>query len=350
MVTKNRKSHLSLKFLLLVSFLFFTALVSPLQANAESLHSWGLTKQNTTSFLSQKIDLLPTFKNPSSSYNLFMKKHRQDIEIMQSTLNLPDLTPQTANMYHQALFSYDLLPESSRSELLAFCDWFENDFENQATLQEIAQIEREVASKTISKQDACEIVMALCPETTANEAASVKLLKSNTFSTLATSKSKKGFNVKKATAYAKKYGPEGKYNRKFGYEKKWIFFAADCTNFASQILNAGGVSMVYYSDTHKGWWWKSKTKKSVSWTRANTFKNYMGSRYKTKRWGSFKSNVKAGDFIGLDSGSDGSVDHIGYVCEKSSKKGLKIAQHSRDYVAWNGSWPNASGTYYRVRR
>lgn len=86
-------------------------------------------------------------------------------------------------------------------------------------------------------------------------------------------------------------------------------------------------------------------------TYANVFKNYMGSGYKTKNWKSFVNNVRDGDFIGIDFKSDGSVDHIGFVHTKSGGR-LRIAQHTVNYLKWNGDWPkyDGKGTYYRVRR
>ncbi|WP_353067165.1 amidase domain-containing protein [Arcanobacterium hippocoleae] len=140
-------------------------------------------------------------------------------------------------------------------------------------------------------------------------------------------------------------------NPKYGVEKTKIFWDADCTNFASQILLAGGVDMDTYNDVYKGWWWKGKGNRSVLWINANTFKNYMGSGYSTRSWRSFVSNVRSGDFIGVDFGNDGSVDHIGFVYSKSGSR-LRIAQHTRNYLDWNGDWPDSDneGKYYRVRR
>lgn len=55
--------------------------------------------------------------------------------------------------------------------------------------------------------------------------------------------------------------------------------------------------------------------------------------------------------MALDSNSDGTVDHIGFAYDVGLN-GVYIAQHSDDYIKWNGKWgnSNAKGTYYRVRR
>lgn len=158
-----------------------------------------------------------------------------------------------------------------------------------------------------------------------------------------------GINLTAARNYARKYAVNP--NPKYGVEKTKIFLDDDCTNFASQILLAGGVGMDTYNDVHKGWWWKGKGNRSVSWINANTFKNYMGSAYSTRSWRSFVSNVRSGDFLVLDFGNDGSVDHIGFVYSKRGGR-LQIAQHTRNYLDWNGGWPDSDnkGKYYRVRR
>lgn len=61
------------------------------------------------------------------------------------------------------------------------------------------------------------------------------------------------------------------------------------------------------------------------------------------------SNVRSGDFIAVDFASDGTVNHVGFVHTKSVGR-LRIDQHTRNYLDWNGGWPdsNSKGTYYRV--
>lgn len=96
---------------------------------------------------------------------------------------------------------------------------------------------------------------------------------------------------------------------------------------------------------------EEKTKIFFSADCTNIFKNYMGSGYSTQKWSDFVSNVRDGDFIGVDFGDDGSVDHMGFVYTKIGGK-LKLAQHTKNYLDRNGGWPDydGEGRYYRVRR
>lgn len=88
--------------------------------------------------------------------------------------------------------------------------------------------------------------------------------------------------------------------------------------------------MVSTGNVNSGWWFNSVTQRSTSWIQAGAFARYMGMGYSNSFWTTFKNNVRAGDFIGFDSGGDGVVDHIGYVTAKSGGS-IKIAQHSTDY-------------------
>lgn len=151
----------------------------------------------------------------------------------------------------------------------------------------------------------------------------------------------------------------------------FYFTGNDCTNFASQILEASGVSQVKSSSIYSGWWHTYSSsiydhKHSNSWINANTFARYMGVGYTTKNHYSFSANISTHDFIAYDAGSDGDWNHIGYVVDNDSFAAkysgynyydYKVAQHSKNYVAWTSSstnnWEtlaNNGYTYGRVRR
>lgn len=171
-------------------------------------------------------------------------------------------------------------------------------------------------------------------------------------------------------------------NNGVSYASKWATmdntsyqgFGKDCTNFASQILVASGVSMVNTGKESTGWWytrngswvganWITTHKYSISWVNANTFARYMGVGYKTNNHYNFSANIKKYDFIAYDKGSDGGWDHIGYVTADDTYVGsygyydYKVAQHTTNYHAWTSSsinkWEtlqNQGYTYGRVRR
>ncbi|MFV0529153.1 MAG: amidase domain-containing protein [Lachnospiraceae bacterium] len=146
-------------------------------------------------------------------------------------------------------------------------------------------------------------------------------------------------------------------------------FGSDCTNFASQILEASGVRQVVYTSEFSGWWHKkngSTHTHSRSWTVADVFSRYMGITYKTKNNASFSSVIKQGDFIAGDWSSDGSWDHTAFVTGKDPKAmawgtnqayyNYKVAQHTGDYHLWTNHSQNRwertgtdGGTFARVR-
>lgn len=164
------------------------------------------------------------------------------------------------------------------------------------------------------------------------------------------------FSEPNGTAYAKRFatGRSGNY-------PDYTLLGGDCTNFASQILVAGGINMHdNYPDEKAGWWCRKVTigtvnpapafKSSATWRVADSFVRFMGT------WGTeytsfytFASKIKRGDFIAYDGDKDGDWDHIGYVTGVGSLgtyngkiyKDFCVAQHSKDYNAWVSSSTNS---------
>lgn len=154
------------------------------------------------------------------------------------------------------------------------------------------------------------------------------------------------------------------------------FSGSDCTNFTSQILEAAGVSQVKHTSEHSGWWHTRKISNSgyppgqvsyvhthsVSWIRSSTFARYMGvgPGRGPSQYSQFTQLAVRGDFIGVDKGGDGGIDHTGFITAKGApdNKGvydLKIAQHTKNYNAWTSSaingWENidVGEKYYFIR-
>jgi len=177
-----------------------------------------------------------------------------------------------------------------------------------------------------------------------------------------------GINVSKAITYASKYATSP---IRPGYD----YFSSDCTNFASQILEAGGVKQEVYSSENLGWWHTVthieygniyQHKHSISFIRADTFAKYMGVSYTTKKHTDFSSQITKGDFIGFDKSSDGDWDHMAFVTDKKTTQSTyngkkyydyKVAQHTSNYHAWTSSstngWENLEDngyTYGIIRR
>ncbi len=291
----------------------------------------------TISAFDQRYKLLDVYEDNEAALTAFTKKHPGFLAGAKS-FGLPELTVETASEYKSYAMGLDgVIAGDEFGDILAFLDIYENPSENEFLKNEILSLESAVDKETISIDEAESQAEKILPVGIEQRETPVALRNS-------------GINLSNACNYAFKYATS--YNSDYGYERTWYLAGADCTNFASQILHAGGIGMDYHNDIASGWWWRSIGNRSLSWIQANTFANYMGSGYNSTSWNSLKNNVRAGDFIGYDSGDDGAVDHIGFVYSKSSTQGLRIAQHSADYLRWEGEtgWPNISGRYYRIRR
>lgn len=168
-----------------------------------------------------------------------------------------------------------------------------------------------------------------------------------------------GSYTDKSIAYATKYAHEANTSNYFEFD-------ADCTNFVSQILAAGGRVQNRTGSKYSGWWhaYNQNTKRhthSNSWINANAFVKYFGIRYKTKSHFDFSDHIFKGDPIALDFGNDDVWDHVGFVTAADNYIGsygyydYKVAQHTKNYHAWTSSdvngWETIKGaTYARIKK
>lgn len=170
-----------------------------------------------------------------------------------------------------------------------------------------------------------------------------------------------GFNVSAGVEYAAKYARN--HNDYLHY---YYFSNGDCANFASQILEAGGVQQEVYDSEYMGWWHKFLVlhTHSQSWTMADVWARYQGIYAKTSSLNTFSGSLQDGDFIGFDKERDGDIDHIGFVTFLGTYntyngkyyRDFAVAQHTGDYYAWvswdENGWDNLDGAvdYVRLRR
>lgn len=122
-------------------------------------------------------------------------------------------------------------------------------------------------------------------------------------------------NVANAIKYANQYAtnPNSNVTSKNAYS---YMSGRDCTNFATQILVAGGIKQEIYNDVSLGWWHKRtvdvqvsimsgytryKSTYSTSWVNANTFSKRFGRTYYSY-YRALAAMVETGDFIGFDEG------------------------------------------------
>ncbi|EIK74058.1 MULTISPECIES: amidase domain-containing protein [Gardnerella] len=295
-------------------------------------------KQHKTKFQSMYFSLLDTYENPELVKKFYISKYFTELQRIQSEAMLPSLSEETATIYKNSLFNSSHKDNNNVTKILQFLDIYENKYENNQILSELHKLELKVLKNELTQKEAINIAKLWLPSKQEVTPRKPLLTERNS-----------GINLEAARAYAREWA--WKINPKYGEEKSKLIFPADCTNFASQILYAGGIGMDKHNDVFKGWWWKARGDRSVSWINANVFKNYMGYGFSTSYWGMLVDNVRDGDFIGVDESNDGTVDHIGFVFLKSNGR-LRIAQHTENYLDWDKNWYsfNGEGAYYRVRR
>lgn len=160
------------------------------------------------------------------------------------------------------------------------------------------------------------------------------------------------FDVIHATLYARKYATSPN-------KKVYKTCKADCTNFASQIINIGGVQMSNewkaYSKSKKS---GEYTKYTFAWCNADGFVKYHGTSSVYDNFAGVTRDAKVGNIIAYDTTNDNDWDHVGYIVdtkEYSENLGytdLEIAQHSRDYCAWisdnENGWDTLEESYKKV--
>ncbi len=112
------------------------------------------------------------------------------------------------------------------------------------------------------------------------------------------------YNRETALSYATKWALSR--NPKF-YDYSKI--GGDCTNFASQVLWAGGANMNY--DPVQGWYYIDPNQKSPSWTGVNFLYLFLVSNRTVGPFGieTNPANVKVGDLIQLSYKGGGDFNH-----------------------------------------
>jgi hypothetical protein len=126
--------------------------------------------------------------------------------------------------------------------------------------------------------------------------------------------------------HVEKFNPHYRIYRNGPYE-------ADCTNFVSQAMVAGGWQSArgfYKSD--KSWWYAPSgiwPRESLSWANANNFIRFALSQRRVHPVNHLATLVP-GDLIAIDFDPDNGdgVDHIMFVSKKNSKNELYLTSHS----------------------
>ena len=281
------------------------------------------------------IALYPTFEDQSSALQNISKTCQNILTEFINTYQSKPLSDENYKTYQEFVNNYERsnLSQEMKNELVTldvFLDIYENQFQN----DEIIETAKSVSSieKLLKDTD----FNLLLPYTVSRAA----------FTTLANSinlpldePQTKAFTYNRSAAinYAKNHADSNNINKsEYGYIEK-----ADCTNFASQILEAGGMKR------NTKW---NFTKLPVigfhytdAWANANAFVNYFGVNQTFTKHSSFSSHVISGSFITEDKANDSDWDHMGFVTDISGYNSTlkfydyQVAQHTSDYLAWASS-------------
>lgn len=130
---------------------------------------------------------------------------------------------------------------------------------------------------------------------------------------------------------------------------------ANCTNFVSQVLRAGGWvdRLGWYRDWNN--WWYNDLNQTQSWTYTHAFQQF----FSTSGRGQFLSylvDLWIGDVIQVDFDKNGSIDHAMVVNDKvsSTLDGIFISYHTtntynRPLSDFLTQKPMSSNTYWAMR-
>lgn len=305
------------------------------------------------------ISLYPVFESREESMKNIKEVCSGILNILAEKYELPEMSEENWNSYYRYSLQYldevessDELQENEEYiKLQNFFDIYENYDNNNELVQEAAKAEDiiELAeSETFllslpyeAAEDLEESGMSISVD---DKAGGMQTMNCYIGRERNIGYQMAAYNKTNATAYANTYAETPNKDR-YGVVRRYhVGPVADCTNFASQILEAGGKKQ------NKKWYCKKQLvgfEYSPNWSAANNFANYWGVDYKYYTHSIFSQNVKKGDFITYDKAADGDWDHIGYVTAvkksfnpKLGYKNYKVAQHTKNYNAWVSSSKN----------
>lgn len=324
----------------------------------------------------KEYPLYCTFDDVDSAITAFEQCAESLLAFLKSAYNLSDFSSQTVNEYYAAtiqMLDSQQKPEwytdsaPSLTKFFAFYDIYENNEKNGEIADYVLACSsnyRSRSSISTTNNNVVDSMLMLLPYNSAaaivrdNSAADKAAL--DTYATRASS-----FNISAAVTYA-----ENRATLPNTLEYEYLYIAGDCANFASQILEKGGVAQVVTNSITTGWWHKTSISepngitvhtRSNSWVGADAFFKYHAvSLYTTSNHYNFSNNIEKGDFVALDFTKDGDWDHIGFVTDTKATTGTlgyfdyEIAQHTTNYLAWASSstnnWDLGEDNGYRYGR
>ena len=288
----------------------------------------AIVKPKSNRLLNYNITKYQVFENNAAALTEFKQLYADELKLIQDNYGLEELNEYNYKSYQKIVYSDD--GNLDYINMSKFFDIFEN-VDNNLEIENYISLYHET-----NNPDILSVLDLLLPYD------SDKIAKR--YYDYPEAKNS-GINLRVAIDYATRYA----VNQNGAY---YYWSGADCTNFVSQILKAGGVQEVYTGNQFSGWWYRGKSNVSVSWIQAKTFAKYMGVGYTcTSSWSTFTSNVRQGDIISYDKSRDGDYDHMAFLCAAEGTN-LYIAQHTSNYLKPSSQtdWPNAIKKGYRLAR
>lgn len=264
------------------------------------LKQFGKIDREQTVVIEGKINpLYCTFVDEDYALRQLRSRVPNTLDLISSKHSLKEINKSNIVEYKKILNSLSDNSEFFQNDeelqnLKSFIDIYEGYNRNEKLLEKVKSLENK---NKLSKEDKIEIGMLLpyyAP--LAIEASSYMQEQLGALrNTLP--------DLNAAVRYAEKYAWTPNKNE-YGVATSFSNGEVDCTNFASQILHASGVSQVVYNNKNSGWWhrknWFGGHDYSISWINADVFARYMGVGYTTTNHQSFAQNIIVGDFIAFD--------------------------------------------------
>lgn len=154
------------------------------------------------------------------------------------------------------------------------------------------------------------------------------------------------FDRSKVKAYALTYAINNN-------EQYWTF-PNDCTNFASQALNAGGIpkqKIQQPMEDMPNWWMNTGAAGqwlyAVPWVQADSFFKLIRSTDTIHGYGKPEpKHLYEGDIISYDKGEDYTMNHTAVVTDRSNPENPLVSYHTtnRKNVPWNFYINNTAGS------
>lgn len=133
-----------------------------------------------------------------------------------------------------------------------------------------------------------------------------------------------GYSQSNAVNYAYKWTDNYKKLRNTSQYGYYSVNGADCTNFVSQCLKAGGMKNRTGSYISSSSWYYNNTKPSHTWGGAHNFYNHWRNRAGVA---SSVSNLRGGDVVSADFDKDGDIDHSAIITKNTATSTSNTASH-----------------------